>query len=185
MFFPFIGLVVTLSLWSTILTLQPNDPREDYIRRLTSTIGITAVIAGCLDLTNGIINAYGPGKGNDAFTGIYDLVNSGGPHTTATSTLKVPSKTAKSDSSRVAGPSPLSTRPQLLIVVGGVLVMASLPRKNTISMDDSTLEEHHAELDQSLLEMSYLLSPEAEPSLYEQTDSLLFNPLQPDPGSSE
>lgn len=185
MFFPFIGLVVTLSLWSTIFTLQPNDPREDYVRRLTSTIGMTAVITGCLDLTNGIINAYGPGKGSDAFTGIYDLVNSGDPHTPVTNTVKVPSKTAKSDSSRVTGPSPLSTRAQLLIVVGVVLVMASFPRKNTISMDDSALEEHHAELDQSSLEMLYPLSPEAEPSLYEQMDSLLSSSLQLDPGSSE
>lgn len=183
MLFPFIGLVITLSLWSTILNLQPNDPREDYVRRLTSTVGITAVITGCLDLTNGIINAYGPGKGSDEITGMYDLVNSGDLHATATSTVNIPSKTAKSDSSRVARPLPLSTRAQL-IIVGSVLVISFLPRKNIISMDDSTLEEHHAESDQSSLEMLYL-SPEAEPSLYEQIDSLLSSSLQLNSGSSE
>lgn len=183
MLFPFIGLVITLSLWSTILNLQPNDPREDYVRRLTSTVGITAVITGCLDLTNGIINAHGPGKGSDEITGMYDLVNSGDLHATATSTVNIPSKTAKSDSSRVARPLPLSTRAQL-IIVGSVLVISFLPRKNIISMDDSTLEEHHAESDQSSLEMLYL-SPEAEPSLYEQIDSLLSSSLQLDSGSSE
>ncbi|ODM18961.1 hypothetical protein SI65_05578 [Aspergillus cristatus] len=181
MFFPFIGLVVTLSLWSTILTLQPNDPRENYVRRLTSTIGITAVISGSLDLANGIINGYGSKQDGNAHTGIYDLVNGSSLHTTATSTVKISSKTAKSDSNMHAESSPLST----LIVVGGVLAMASLPRKNTISTDDSTLEGHHTELDQSSLEIACLLSPEAEPSLYDQMNFLLSSSLQLDRGSSE
>lgn len=185
MLFPLIGLVVTLSLWSTILTLQPNDPREDYVRRLTSTIGITAAITGCFDLTNGIINVYGPGKGSNTLTGMYDLVNSGYLHTTATSTVNIPSKTAKLDSSRVTGAPPQSMRARLLIIVGGVLVMAPLPRINANSIDDSTLEEHHAQLDQSSVEMLYLLSSEAEPSQYEQMDSRLSSPLQLNPNSSE
>lgn len=87
MFFPFIGLVVTLSLWSTILTLRPNDPREDYVRRLTSTIGITAVISGSLDLANGIINTYGSKNEHshsDAHTDVDDIVNGTELHTTET-----------------------------------------------------------------------------------------------------
>jgi len=182
MFFPFIGLVVTLSLWSTILTLQPNDPRENYVRRLTNTIGITAVISGSLDLANGITNGYGSKQDGNAHTGIYNLVDGSSLHTTATNTVKIPSKTAKSDSSMDAGSSPLST----LIVVGGVLAMVSLPRKNTISTDHSMLEGHHTELDQSSLEIACrLLSPEAEPSLYDQMNFLLSSCLQLDPGSSE
>ena len=181
MFFSFIGLAVTLSLWSTILTLQPNDPRENYVRRLTSTIGITAFITGSLDLASGIINGYGSEQDGNAHTGIYHLVNGSSLHTMATSTVKISSKRTKSDSSIHAGSLPLSMRMQLLIVVGGVLAMVSLPRKKTIFMGDSTPEGHHTELDQSSLEIACLLPPETEPSLYDQMDFLLSSSFKFDP----
>lgn len=76
----------------------------------------------------------------------------------------------------------MAARAQFLILAG-VLILVSLPRKAKISTDDSTLKGNHATRVDEAHKISYPFTP-ANLSLYDQMDIVLFSSLQLDISSS-